>query len=122
LAGDGDAMTVLVDDDDDESHDITTTTTHGRKKRDRGVTMLMPVGCVPRYVIHDSICCPDDDNGKITTTSRRDVISTAMKYVDEYHEQLYGELRIVGGKNCLSFALDLVSHVKSAHFQRQACC
>lgn len=81
-----------------ESHDIIgTTTTTGGKKRDKGVEILLPVGCVSGYV---------------------DVISTAMKYVDEYHEQLYAELRIVGGKNCLSFALDLLSYVKSAHLYR----
>ena len=91
----GDATMVSVN-DDDERYDIKgTTTTHKGKKRDKGVAILIPVGYVSGNV---------------------NVISTAMKYINEYHEQLYAELRIVGGKNCLSFALDLLSYIKkSAH-------
>jgi hypothetical protein len=87
----GDATIVSVH-DDDERYDIKGGTTTTRdKQRDKGVAILIPVGCVSGYV---------------------NVISTAMKYIDEYHEQLYAELRIVGGKNCLSFALDLLSYIK----------
>jgi hypothetical protein len=87
----GDATIVSVHDDDDERYDIKGGTTTTRdKQRDKGVAILIPVGCVSGYV---------------------NVISTAMKYIDEYHEQLYAELCIVGGKNCLSFALDLLSYI-----------
>ena len=46
---------------------------------------------------------------KVTTTY--DIISTAINYKNEYKDSLFRELRLIGGKNCLQFALDLLAHI-----------
>jgi len=63
-----------------------------------GITILLPVGSLP---------CIDDKN-----VSANEVVSTAMQFKEDYSDTLYKELRILGGKNCLSYALDLLSHVE----------
>lgn len=64
-----------------------------------GITILIPVG---------SIACTDEEETGVT-----DVVSTAIRFKDEYSDTLFRELRILGGKNCFSFVLDLLSHVES---------
>eukprot|EP00584_Thalassiosira_punctigera_P015139 CAMPEP_0172565232 /NCGR_PEP_ID=MMETSP1067-20121228/107417_1 /TAXON_ID=265564 ORGANISM="Thalassiosira punctigera, Strain Tpunct2005C2" /NCGR_SAMPLE_ID=MMETSP1067 /ASSEMBLY_ACC=CAM_ASM_000444 /LENGTH=212 /DNA_ID=CAMNT_0013356067 /DNA_START=119 /DNA_END=757 /DNA_ORIENTATION=+ len=64
----------------------------------RGVTILIPVGHLPPM------------NDKDVTAN--DVLSAAIQFKDEYSNTLFKDLRIIGGKNCFSFALDLLSHVE----------
>ena len=67
----------------------------------KGITILIPVGSIPSTY-----------DGKDTTT--HDIISTAINYKNEYKDSLFRELRLVGGKNCLQFALDLLAHIDKA--------
>ena len=60
----------------------------------KGITILLPIG---------SLTC-NADNG----------ISTAMQFKEKYSNTLFKELRIIGGKNCLQFALDLLSHIDTS--------
>ena len=63
-----------------------------------GITILVPIGSLT-----------DDDDKEVTA---KEVVSTAINFREEYRDTLYKELQILGGKNCLSFALDLLSHVE----------
>ena len=65
----------------------------------KGITILIPVGSIP-----SSAC-----DGENTTTN--DIISTAIKYNNEYKDSLFREPSLLGGKNCLQFALDLLAHI-----------
>ena len=66
----------------------------------RGVTIVLPIGC---------IACQDKECG---TNS---IISTAMKFTNERIDDVYDNLRIFLGKNCLSFALDLLGNLDHVH-------
>ena len=57
----------------------------------KGITLLVPIGAV----VADNI------------------IPRALDFKDEYQDTLFRELRLIGGKNCLTFALDLISHVEA---------
>ena len=68
-----------------------------------GLSVLVPVGYVP-----------DDYGGRRTSSDFDVVVGTAMGYVNDARDDgRYDELRLLGGKNCLSFALDVLSHLKS---------
>ena len=72
-----------------------------KKEQDgRGLTILIPVGSLPRI-----------DAGNDTTG---DAVSTAIEFKDEYQDTLFQELRLLGGKNCLSFALDLLAELDAS--------
>jgi hypothetical protein len=58
-----------------------------------GMTILIPVG---------SGMCMEND-----------LVSTATKFKDLYSDILFKEIRLLGGKNCFSFALDLLSYMES---------
>lgn len=57
----------------------------------KGITLLVPI----RSVVAD------------------DIIPRALDFTEEYKDTLFRELRLIGGKNCLTFALDLISHVEA---------
>ena len=65
----------------------------------KGITILIPVGSIPSSAY-------DGEN-----TSTNDIISTAINYKNEYKDSLFRELSLLGGKNCLQFALDLLAHI-----------
>ncbi len=67
----------------------------------RGITVLLPVGSIP---------C----NNKNSVTSSN-IISTALKFTKERRDHVYDDLRIFLGKNCLSFALDLLLELQNVH-------
>jgi hypothetical protein len=67
-----------------------------------GFTILIPVG---------SHMCRSSDN---TNSNDDDIVSTAVRFKDEYGDNTFKEIRLLGGKNCFSFALDLLSYVESA--------
>ena len=107
----------------------------GREKREErggggGLSILVPVGSVvsPRRRSSDGSNGgggdDDDDDGRggRTTSTNKDanananeVVDAAAKFNDERGggSSSFDELRVFGGKNCLSFALDLLSHVDS---------
>ena len=66
----------------------------------RGVTIVLPIGC---------IACQDKECG---TNS---IISTALKFTNERIDGVYDNLRLFLGKNCLSFALDLLANLDHVH-------
>jgi hypothetical protein len=72
-----------------------TTSTDGR-----GVTIVLPIGC---------ITCQDEE------CEANSIISTAMKFTNERIDDVYDNLRIFLGKNCLSFALDLLANLDHVH-------
>ena len=57
----------------------------------KGITLLVPI----RSVVAD------------------DIIPRALDFKEQYKDTLFRELRLIGGKNCLTFALDLISHVEA---------
>jgi len=59
-----------------------------------GITILLPIG---------SLTCNAEDG-----------ISTAMQFKEKYSDTIFKELRIIGGKNCLQFALDLLSYIETS--------
>lgn len=67
-----------------------------------GLTILIPVG---------SHMCTSSDS---TNNNDDDVVSTAVRFKDEYSDSLFKDIRLLGGKNCFSFALDLLSYVESS--------
>jgi hypothetical protein len=67
----------------------------------RGITVLLPVGSIP---------CINKDN-----FTSNDIISTALKFTNERRDHVYDDLRIFLGKNCLSFALDLLIELNNEH-------
>ena len=83
----------------EELNNIQITDSNDRQQDGRGISILVPIG---------SLSCADDENA----TSNNVVISTAIDFKDEYSKTIK-ELRILWGKNCLSFALDLLSHMES---------
>ena len=66
----------------------------------RGVTIVLPIGC---------IACQDKEGG---TNS---IISTALQFTNERIDDVYDNLCIFLGKNCLSFALDLLANLDHVH-------
>lgn len=64
----------------------------------KGIAILVPIG---------SLCIDDEKDSYSANT----VVSTAIEFRDKYRDTVYRELKILGGKNCLSYALDLLSHV-----------
>ena len=68
----------------------------------RGVTVVFPIGY--------ALCRVDQTN-----TSLYEVVSAAIEFTANYRNLCGGELRILGGKNCLSFAMDLLSHLEDIH-------
>ena len=81
-----------------QSDDMNGVDTSTANQDGKGITILIPVGSIPSTY-----------DGEDTTTNH--VISTAIKYKNEYKDSLFRELRLVGGKNCLQFALDLLAHI-----------
>ncbi len=61
-----------------------------------GVSILIPFGSLA--------------NNK--NSNEVDILSTAVRFKDEYSGSLFKEIRLLGGKNCFSFALDLLSYVE----------
>lgn len=91
---------------------------------------LFTLQSVPGTVRHRRIPQLDGSDDEITTNTDRngmtilipvgsemrmedDIVSTATNFKDEYSDSLFKEIRLLGGKNCLSFALDLLSYVES---------
>ena len=66
---------------------------------EKGVTILIPVGSLMSIEGGDEVAA-------------NTILTTATEFNDKYGDTLFKELRILGGKNCLSFALDLLSHVE----------
>ena len=66
-----------------------------------GITILIPFG---------SLKCMGENHGGEDLAN--DLVSTAMKFKDDRSSTMYKELRILWGKNCLSFAIDLLLHVE----------
>ena len=60
----------------------------------KGITILLPIG---------SLSCNVDYG-----------ISKAIQFKEKYSDTIFKELRIIGGKNCLQFALDLLSHIDTS--------
>ena len=60
----------------------------------KGITILLPIG---------SFSCNAEDG-----------ISTAVQFKEKYSDTIFKELRIIGGKNCLQFAMDLLSHIDTS--------
>eukprot|EP00804_Cyclotella_cryptica_P029089 CCRYP_005268-RA/>CCRYP_005268-RA protein AED:0.43 eAED:0.43 QI:0/-1/0/1/-1/1/1/0/268 len=71
----------------------------GDQQEERGVTMLLRLGT-------------SSSRNVSTSTS---ILTTAMDFMNSYKATYGRELRILGGKNCLSFALDMISHIDDAH-------
>lgn len=69
----------------------------------QGVTVLLPIGYMMR------------DNNTAKTSTSYPAIPTAVQFTEVYRETCGRELRILGGKNCLSFALDLLLHLEETH-------
>ena len=61
-----------------------------------GITILIPFG---------SLANNKDSN-------EDDIVSTAVRFKDKYSGSVFKEIRLLGGKNCFSFALDLLSYVE----------
>jgi hypothetical protein len=53
--------------------------------------------------------------GSFSSRNKATVLSTAIDYANHYRTTDGKELRILGGKNCLSFALDMISHLDDVH-------
>ncbi len=71
------------------------------KQDGRGITVLLPVGS-----IHSS---------KESGESSSNIISTAMEFTNERRDNEYDDLRILLGKNCLSFAIDLLLELNNVY-------
>ena len=73
--------------------------TGGNKRiEEKGVTILLCLG---------SSCS--------ILESQSSILSTAKSFADEYKTAAGKELRILGGKNCVSFALDMLLHLNEMH-------
>mmetsp|Transcript_15575 Transcript_15575/g.24425 ORF Transcript_15575/g.24425 Transcript_15575/m.24425 type:complete len:162 (-) Transcript_15575:35-520(-) len=68
----------------------------------KGITVLIPVGYLP-YAKNDENIAANNDS-----------VAVAVQFKEDYSDTLFKELRVLGGKNCLSFVLDLLSHVESS--------
>lgn len=75
----------------EEPNNIQITGSNDRQQDGRGLSILVPIG---------SLSCADDEKAK----SNNVIISTAIDFKDEYSSTIK-ELRILGGKNCLSLKL-----------------
>ncbi|KAK1737154.1 hypothetical protein QTG54_012021 [Skeletonema marinoi] len=71
------------------------------KQDGKGITVLLPVGSIP---------CQ-----KKSGATSSNVISTALDFTNERRDNVYDDLRIFLGKNCLSFALDLLLELNNVH-------
>ena len=71
------------------------------KQDGRGIAVLLPIGSIP---------C-EEKNG-ITSSN---IISTALEFTNERTDNTYDDLRILLGKNCLSFALDLLLELNNVY-------
>lgn len=71
------------------------------KQDGRGITVLLPVGSIP---------CEEKDE-----VSPNNIISTAVEFTNERRDNTYDDLRILLGKNCLSFALDLLLELNNVY-------
>jgi hypothetical protein len=72
----------------------------GNQGEERGVTILFNLGI---------------SSSRKKSTSSTSVLTTAMDFINSYKTTHGRELRILGGKNCVSFALDMLSHIDDAH-------
>jgi hypothetical protein len=89
-----------VDDDSNSSYkDDIVQYNNDHQRDDRGVTMLLGLGW----------------SSTSNKTTSRCLLSTATTFANEYSMNEGKELRILGGKNCLSFALDMLSHLNEMH-------
>eukprot|EP00574_Skeletonema_japonicum_P007966 CAMPEP_0201739976 /NCGR_PEP_ID=MMETSP0593-20130828/46067_1 /ASSEMBLY_ACC=CAM_ASM_000672 /TAXON_ID=267983 /ORGANISM="Skeletonema japonicum, Strain CCMP2506" /LENGTH=256 /DNA_ID=CAMNT_0048234275 /DNA_START=40 /DNA_END=810 /DNA_ORIENTATION=+ len=79
----------------------TITPSSDSKQDGRGISVLLPVGSIP---------CSKE----IGATSSN-IISTALEFTNERRDNEYDDLRILLGKNCLSFALDLLLELNNVH-------
>ena len=77
------------------------TASSDRNQDGRGITVLLPVGSIPY----------EKDNEE----DRSAIISTALEFTKERTDNIYDDLRILLGKNCLSFAIDLLSELNKVH-------
>ncbi|KAL3771325.1 hypothetical protein ACHAWO_005391 [Cyclotella atomus] len=94
---DGNEFNLLIDNDDGDIADGVHSA--NRKGLNEGVTILLRVGSVSSY-------------NKFRSQS---IISTATSFVKDYKTTAGKELRIVGGKNCVSFASDLLWYLNEVH-------
>lgn len=78
---------------DHELHPVTC----GNTTRAEGLTVLFCIGTA----------CSELES--------QSILSTAATFVEEYRAAAGKELRILGGKNCVSFALDMISHLDEIH-------
>ena len=72
----------------------------GNEAEGRGVTILFKLGI---------------SSSRKKSTSSTSVLTTAMDFINSYRTSHGRELRILGGKNCVSFALDMIAHVENTH-------
>mmetsp|Transcript_22206 Transcript_22206/g.44640 ORF Transcript_22206/g.44640 Transcript_22206/m.44640 type:complete len:247 (-) Transcript_22206:801-1541(-) len=82
-------------------HRYYVTASSDAKQDGRGITVLLPVGSIP---------CQ-----KKSGATSSNVISTALDFTNERRDNVYDDLRIFLGKNCLSFALDLLLELNNVH-------
>ena len=71
------------------------------KQDGRGITVLLPVGSI----------ATEKKNG-VTSSN---VISTALEFTNSRRDNVYDDLRIILGKNCLSFAVDLLLELNNVY-------
>ena len=64
----------------------------------KGITILIPIG----FLIREDY-----------SYTSKEIVSAAIEFNEQYKDTLFSELRILGGKNCLSYVLDLMSHLGS---------
>lgn len=63
---------------------------------DRGITVLLPIGSIP---------CKDSNV----------IMSTALEFMNEMRDNVYENLRILLGKNCISFCIDLLAQLNKEY-------
>ena len=78
-----------------------TTASSDAKQDGRGITVILPVGSIP---------C-EKKNG-VTSSN---IVSTALEFTNERRDNVYDDLRILLGKNCLSFAVDLLLELNNVY-------
>ncbi len=82
-----------------------------RYQKGMGLTVSLPIGNVAsqqQEVKHQS-------RGMHNSTTINEIIADAICFSDDYRLTCGKELRLMGGKNCVSFAVDLLMHLNSSH-------
>eukprot|EP00569_Conticribra_weissflogii_P005901 CAMPEP_0171345252 /NCGR_PEP_ID=MMETSP0878-20121228/21081_1 /TAXON_ID=67004 /ORGANISM="Thalassiosira weissflogii, Strain CCMP1336" /LENGTH=301 /DNA_ID=CAMNT_0011848615 /DNA_START=13 /DNA_END=918 /DNA_ORIENTATION=- len=82
-----------------------------RNQKGRGVVVSLPIGSVTSQqhaVKHQSTVMEK-------STRCNEIIANAIDFTNKYKLTCGKELRLLGGKNCVSFAVDLLMHLDSMH-------